>query len=65
MSSKTSVHLERKFEAETETALLANGYVKGNPAHFNATLGFDTESVLGFINLSYEAVTGKIELRMA
>lgn len=47
--TSTKVHLEKKFEEEIEAHLLANGYQKGDPKNFNATLGFDSNVLLSFL----------------
>jgi type I restriction enzyme R subunit len=40
---------ERAFEEVIEAALLAGGYLKSSPAHFDAVLGLDTSELFVFI----------------
>ena len=41
---------ERGFEDAIEAALLASGYLRSEPSHFNPTLGLDTAELFAFIH---------------
>ncbi|MCA1702722.1 MAG: type I restriction endonuclease subunit R, partial [Actinobacteria bacterium] len=45
----TPTHLERKFEDEIESHLLATGWHPGAPTYFDAALSLDTGELLAFI----------------
>lgn len=40
---------EKDFESEVEAGLLARGYTKSSPAHFDLTYGIDTAELFAFI----------------
>ncbi|MDE3111726.1 MAG: type I restriction endonuclease subunit R [Chloroflexota bacterium] len=45
-----AVHKEIRFEEAIEAHLLANGWIKANPADYSVALGLDPVQLFGFIN---------------
>jgi len=54
---------ERRFEEEIEGHLLAHGYLRSAPSHFDAVLGLDTAELFAFIGatqvVAWESLLGR------
>lgn len=60
VEASVSAHLEKQFESEIEGHLLANGWVKGNPASYDRELGLDVEQLVEFVKTSQPDVWTKL-----